>query len=49
MKKAVYVPKLKKKKDNKNITYDNLGNKRGKLYVDRQNLKNMPTKRRRII
>jgi ribosome production factor 2 len=49
MKKATHVPKPKKKKENKNIKYDNLGHKRGKLYVDRQNLKNMPTKRRRLI
>lgn len=48
-KKATYVPKPKKKKENKNIKYDNIGNKRGKLYLDRQNLKNMPSKRRKLI
>ncbi len=26
-----------------------MGNKRGKLYIDRQNLKKMPTKRRKLI
>lgn len=48
-KKATMVPKLKKKKENKNIKYDSLGNKRGKLYVDRQNLKALPFKRRKLI
>ncbi len=48
-KKATYVPKPKKKKENKNVRYDGLGNKRGKLYMDRQNLKVMPTKRRKLI
>jgi ribosome production factor 2 len=47
-KKATYVPKIIKKKENKNIKYDSLGNKRGKIYVDRQNLSNMPTKRKLI-
>jgi ribosome production factor 2 len=47
-KKATYIPKAKKKKINKNIKFDALGNKRGKLYMDRQNLKSMPTKRRRL-
>jgi hypothetical protein len=47
-KKATYVPKPKKKKDEKNIKYDGVGNKKGKLYVDRQNLKNMPQKRKLI-
>ena len=47
-KKATYVPKIVKKKENKNIKYDGLGNKRGKIYVDRQNLSNMPTKRKLI-
>jgi ribosome production factor 2 len=47
-KKATYVPKIKKKKEDKNIKYDSLGNKRGKLYVDRQNLGNMPSKRKLI-
>lgn len=49
LKQATHVPKPKKKKENKNIKYDNLGNKRGKLYMDRQNLKVMPTKRRKLI
>jgi ribosome production factor 2 len=48
-KKATYVPKPKKKKQNKNIKYDNLGNKRGKLYVDHQNLNGLPFKRRKLI
>lgn len=48
-KKATYVPKPKKKKENKNVRYDSLGNKRGKLYVDRQNLKALPFKRRKLI
>lgn len=48
-KKATYVPKPKKKKESKNVRYDNLGNKRGKLFLDRQNLKNMPSKRRKLI
>ena len=47
-KKATYVAKPKKKKEDKNIKYDGLGNKRGKLYVDRQNLSNMPSKRKLI-
>ena len=47
-KKATYVPKIFKKKDNKNIKYDAVGNKRGKIYVDRQNLGNMPWKRKLI-
>lgn len=49
LKKATHIPKPKKKKENKNIKYDSLGNKRGKLYMDRQNLKVMPTKRRKLI
>ena len=48
MKKAMYVPKPKKKKIEKNIRSDGIGNRRGKLFLDRQNLKNMPTKRRRL-
>jgi hypothetical protein len=48
-KKATHVPKPKKKKVNKNIRYDNLGNKRGKLYVDHQNLNALPFKKRKII
>jgi ribosome production factor 2 len=47
-KKATYVAKIKKKKDEKNVKYDAVGNKRGKIYVDRQNLKNMPSKRKLI-
>ena len=43
------MPKPKKKKENKNIKYDNLGNKRGKLYVDRQNLNALPFKKRKLI
>lgn len=43
------MPKPKKKKENKNIKYDNLGNKRGKLYVDRQNLNALPFKKRKPI
>ena len=48
-KKAIYVPKPKKKKNDKNISYDGKGNKRGKLFLDRQNLKNVQTKRRKLI
>lgn len=48
-KQATFVPKPKKKKEKKNIKYDNLGNKRGKLYVDRQNLKALPFRKRKII
>lgn len=48
-KRATHVPKPKKKKENKNVKYDSLGNKRGKIYVDRQNLSNMPTKRKLIV
>lgn len=47
-KKATYVPKPKKRKEDKNVKYDGVGNKRGKIYVDRQNLKNMPSKRKLI-
>lgn len=43
------VPKPKKKKENKNIKYDAIGNKKGKLYVDRQNLKKIETRKRKII
>lgn len=49
MKRAVHVPKIKKKKENKNVGTDKMGNKRGKLFLDRQNLKNMPTRRRKMI
>ena len=48
-KKAIYVPKPKKKKADKNIEYDGKGNKRGHLRMDRQNLKNVETKRRKMI
>ncbi len=48
-KKATYVPKPKKKKENKNIKYDEIGNKKGKLYVDRQDLKRVFTKKRKLI
>lgn len=48
-KRSIYVPKPKKKKSDKNVTYDSKGNKRGKLYMDRQNLKNVSTKRRKMI
>lgn len=47
-KRATYVPKPKKRKEDKNVKYDGLGNKRGKIYVDRQNLNNMPSKRKLI-
>lgn len=47
-KRATYVQKPKKRKEDKNVKYDGLGNKRGKIYVDRQNLKNMPSKRKLI-
>ncbi len=47
-KRATYVPKPKKRKEDKNVKYDGLGNKRGKIYVDRQNLSNMPSKRKLI-
>lgn len=47
-KKSTYVPKLKKKKENKNILHDSLGNKKGKLYMDKQDLKRVETKRRRL-
>jgi len=49
LKKATYVPKPKKKKENKNIKYDNVGDKRGKLYLDRQNLNALPFKKRKPI
>ena len=42
------MPKPKKRKEDKNIKYDGVGNKRGKLYVDRQNLGNVPSKRKLI-
>jgi len=48
-KKATYIPKPKKKKENKNIKYDEVGNKKGKLYVDRQDLKRVNTKKRKLI
>ena len=48
-KKAIYVPKPKKKKIEKNITYDSKGNKKGILRMDRQNLKKVETKRRKIL
>jgi hypothetical protein len=38
-KKATYIPKPIKKKENKNIKYDRIGNKKGKLYMDHQDLK----------
>lgn len=47
--KATHIPKPKKKKQNKNIRYDEMGNKKGKLYVDRQNLKNVPSRKRKLI
>ena len=43
------MPKPKKKKENKNVKYDELGNKKGKLYVDRQDLKKVNSKRRKLI
>ena len=43
------MPKLKKKKENKNVKYDELGNKKGKLYVDRQDLKRVNSKKRKMI
>ncbi len=43
------MPKPKKKKQNKNVKYDSLGNKRGKLYMDRQDLNRVETKKRRLI
>ena len=48
-KKSIYVPKPSKKKVKKNVKTDTIGNTRGKLYLDRQNLKSMPTRRRKII
>ena len=47
--KATYVPKPKKKKERKNIQYDGVGNKKGKLYVDRQDLKRLPSRKRKLI
>ena len=47
--KATHIPKPKKKKQNKNIKYDEIGNKKGKLYVDKQNLKTLPSRKRRLI
>ena len=47
-KKATFVFKPKKRKDDKNVKYDSVGNKRGKIYVDRQNLKAMPSKKKLI-
>lgn len=48
-KKSIYIPKPSKKKVKKNVKTDAMGNTRGKLYLDRQNLKAMPTRRRKII
>ena len=48
-KRATYVPKPKKRKEDKNVKYDGLGNKRGKIYVDKQNLSIMPSKRKLIV
>ena len=48
-KQSTHVPKPKKKKMNKNIKYDALGNKKGKLYVDHQDLKRVNSKRRKLI
>lgn len=48
-KKATYIPKPKKKKENKNIKYDEMGNKKGRLYLDRQDLNRVETKRRKLI
>ena len=47
--KSTKVPKPKKKKEKKNIKYDEIGNKKGKLYVDKQDLKRMPSKKRKLI
>ena len=43
------MPKPKKKKQNKNVRYDPVGNKKGKLYLDRQDLKKLPFKKRKLI
>lgn len=48
-KKATYVPKPKKKKEKKNLIRDAMGNERRKLYVDRQDLNALPTKKRKLI
>jgi ribosome production factor 2 len=47
--KATYVPKIKKKKQNKNVLYDGMGNKKGRVYLDRQNLKMVPSRRKVIV
>ena len=43
------MPKPKKKNQNKNIKYDEIGNKKGKLNLDRQDLKRVNKKKRRLI
>ena len=43
------MPKPKKKKEKKNIKYDKTGNKVGKVYLDRQNLKQLSFKKRKPI
>ena len=48
-KKATYIPKSKKKKAKKNLLRDSIGNERRKLYVDRQDLSVLPTKKRKLI
>ena len=45
----MYVPKPKKKKENKNIRSDKMGNKLGRVYLDRQNLKQLPFRKRKPI
>jgi ribosome production factor 2 len=48
-KQATHVPKPKKKKHDKNVKYDELGNRRGKLYMDKQDLGHLQTKKRKFI
>ena len=46
---SIRQEKMTKKKQNKNIKHDEIGNKKGKLYVDRQDLKRVNTKKRKMI
>lgn len=40
-------PKVAKKKEDKNISYDAIGNKEGKVFVDKQNLDVMALRKRK--
>ena len=41
-----YAPK--KKPQNKNVEYDNLGDKLGRVYVQNQDMSSLPLKKRRV-